>query len=155
MIEFKVTIIACLLIIFTSVFFIHFAFNNFIQMIEICNFAVVDSCVPANLLLLFAFSFIFITSFIIVIETTIYFMFKWVELEMKMGKKEKSDTKSNFKACEIQKNEILKAKKNAQKKFFNRKISEKTFDSLKHKYDSELMENERETNKLKKKNNDW
>jgi hypothetical protein len=66
------------------VFFIHYAFNNFITVTEYCAIKGGDLCLPSNLFLLFFFSFSFVVSFIVVIETTIYFMFRGIEVLMKM-----------------------------------------------------------------------
>ncbi|MBN2330183.1 MAG: hypothetical protein JXC85_00030 [Candidatus Aenigmarchaeota archaeon] len=93
MIDLRIVTISSLLIIFTSVFFIHFAFNNFVTLSEYCAAKGGDMCRPDNLLLFFAFSFSFVSAFIVVIETTIYFMFRSLELFAHMSEKREKRAK--------------------------------------------------------------
>jgi len=150
MIDIKVVTLSSLLIIFTSVFFIHYAFNNFISLTEYCAVEGGDLCLPTNLLLLFLFSFSFVIAFILVIETTIYFMFKGLEMLAHMSEARENKLKSAIASLEKKKSEIVDAKKAAQKKYFNRQVEEETFKKLKQKYNTEILEIEIKLTELKK-----
>ncbi len=150
MIDIKVVTLSSLLIIFTSVFFIHYAFNNFISVTEYCAVKGGDLCLPTNLLLLFLFSFSFVLAFIMVIETTIYFMFKGLEVLAHMSEAREKKLKSAIESLEKKKGEIEDAKKAVQKKYFNRQIDEETFKKLKQKYNTEIVDIEIKLTELKK-----
>jgi hypothetical protein len=151
MIDLRIVTLSSLLIIFTSVFFIHYAFNNFITISEYCTVEGGDMCLPGNLLLLFIFSFSFVISFIMVIETTIYFMFKGIELLTQMLEKREKRMKGSIESLENRKSEIINAKKEAQKKYLNRRISQETYNKMKDRYESELMEIEMKMSEMQKK----
>ncbi len=151
MIDLRIVTLSSLLIIFTSVFFIHYAFNNFITVSEYCAIKGGDMCLPGNLLLLFLFSFSFVIAFIMVIETTIYFMFKGLEIFAQMVDKRDKRMKGSLESLERKKLEIIKAKKEAQKKYLNRKISEETYNRMKDKYESDLMDVEMKMSEMNKK----
>ncbi len=151
MIDMRIVTLSSLLIIFTSVFFIHYAFNNFVSVSEFCAIKGGDMCLPTNLLLLFIFSFSFVISFIMVIETTIYFMFRGLEVFAEMATKREKKLKNTIKSLENKKNSIIQAKSEAQKRYLNRKIEEETYKKMKEKYESELMDVEMKINEMKKK----
>lgn len=151
MIQVKLVTLISLAIIFTSVFFVHFAFNNYFKMTEMCATKDTQYCNQANIFLYFLFSFVVVICFVVVIETTIYLMFREVEMEMKFSSESRKQMKSSIDSLEKRKVEIEKAKEEVQRKFFHRKISEKTFDQLKQKYDTELADVEMEMKEIKKK----
>ena len=140
MIDLRIVTLSSLLIIFTCVFFIHYAFNNFITVSEYCTMSGGEMCRLGNLLLLFVFSFSFVISFIMVIETTIYFMFRGLEIFAEMVEKRERRMQGGIETLERKKSEIIKAKKEAQKKYLNRRITQETYEKMKAKYESDLMD---------------
>ncbi len=147
----SVVMLASILIIFLSAFFIQFVFNNYYRITEICALSESTMCeYPANFPF-FLFSFLVIVSFLILMESTIYMMFKQSEMELKAGAAKDKQLKSDLEATEKRKADVIKAKKDAQKKYFNRQIEEKTFNAMKEKYDTELMEIEMQLSSLREK----
>jgi len=143
--------LASMSIIFLSAFFIQFIFNNYYRITEICAISGSEMCeYPANFPF-FLFSFLVIVSFLILMESTIYMMFKESAMEIKIGNTKEKELKSDLRTLEKRKAEVMKAKKDAQKNYFRRQIEEKTFNSMKEKYDTELMEIEMQLSALREK----
>jgi hypothetical protein len=151
MIDFRLVTVSSLLIIFTSVFFVHYAFNNFITVIEFCTIKSGDMCLPANMFLLFMFSFAFVTAFVMVIETTIYLMFRGLEVVAKMGEQHDKKLENTIESLQKKKMRIENSKKDAHKKYLNREMEQETFKKLKQKYNSEIVEIDMQINELQKK----
>ena len=151
MIKFRLVTFGSIVIIFASVFFIHFAFNNFVRINELCATAASNICIPSNMFLLFVFCFSVVGAFIGVIETAIYFMFKQVEMEMVISSKDDKKATRDIKMLQKRMEEIDKAKSEARKKYLGRKIEEATYRKIKDKYDRELMELEMEVEETKNK----
>lgn len=149
MIEFRVVIIASLVTIFVSVFFIHFAFDRFLTANEACATEIGPSCSNSSLFLLFVFCFSVVLAFIVVIETTVYYIFREVEMNIMVQMSATKKATRNVQDLEARKDELLRAKKDAERKYFGREIAENTYLEMKKKYDKELMEVEMETNRLK------
>jgi hypothetical protein len=150
MIEFRVVIIASLVTIFVSVFFIHFAFNSFIKVNETCATEVGPSCGSSGMLLLFVFCFSIVLAFIVVIESTVYYIFREVEMNIMMqvsGRPRRAER--SLPELESRRDELKAAKRDAERKYFGREIAENTYDEMKKKYDKELMELEMEINRQK------
>jgi hypothetical protein len=151
MLEFKVMSVISLVIIFISVFFVHFAFNSFIRIVELCSMDALPYCSDSSVYMIFIFSFAIVVSFVIVIESTVYFIFKQVEVNVVAGVTTESKMKSSQKDLEQRREEIKNAKKDARREYLNRKIEESTYNGLKEKYDKELFELETKMGKFKKK----
>jgi ABC-type multidrug transport system fused ATPase/permease subunit len=151
MIDLRIVSLSSLVIIFVSVFFIHYAFNNFITVTEYCAVKGGDFCLPTNLFLLFFFSFSFVVSFIVVIETTIYFMFKGVEIVAKMTEKREKKLKNSMESLEKRIFEIENAKREIHKKYLNRRIEHETYKKMKEKYEGQILDIEMQINEMKKK----
>ncbi len=150
MIEFRAVIIASLVTIFVSVFFIHFAFNSFIGASEVCATEIGPSCSSSNLFLLFVFCFSIVLAFIVVIETTVYYIFREVEMNimMQMSGSGRKAARS-LDELERRREELVAAKRDAERRYFGREIAESTYVEMKKKYDKELMEVEMEINRLR------
>ena len=151
MMEFRAVTFASLAVIFTSVFFVHFVFNIYVGTIELCSVQSGIACMPTNLFFLFIFSFSIVISFIVLIETTIYFMFKQVQMELEMGSERGKRLGKTLESLEREREEIEMAKKAAQKKYMNRQIGAETLKSMKQKYDSEIMDIEIQVKEMKRK----
>ncbi len=149
MIEFRVVILASLITIFVSVFFIHFAFNSFIRVNELCAVEIGPTCASASMFLLFIFCFSIVLAFIVVIESTVYYIFREVEMNMMMQVSGRVHRTMSITELEKRISELKTAKKDAERKYFGREISESTYVEMKQKYDKELMETEMELNKEK------
>jgi hypothetical protein len=147
--DFTIITASSLVVIFVSVFFIHFTLNNFFFMTEVCSLQTGPSCEPDSLFMLLVFTFLVVMAFIIVIESTIYYIFKGLEMgmlaEISVSKREMK----NIKELDSRKKEIKKAKNDAKKKYFRREIEQKTYSDIKDNYDKELMQVEHELKKLK------
>lgn len=85
--DLRIVTVASLLIIFTCVFFIHFAFENFITISEYCAMKGGEMCQQGNMSLMFSYSLACVIAFIVVIETTIFFMFKSLEIYAQLARK--------------------------------------------------------------------
>lgn len=149
--EFNVIITFSLIVIFVSVFFIHFSLNNFFFFNEMCTMKSSLLCDEASVFRLLIFTFLVVLAFILVIETTIYFIFKGMEInimaEAVSSKKDLKDLKELVK----RKKELKISKSGLRKKYFRREIEEKTYKEMSANYDKEIMEIETEINKLKMK----
>jgi len=142
MIEYKFVILVSCTIIFTSVFFIHFIFNNYFSISELCIIRGGDLCTEEHSFFYFLFSFLQTVSFMFIIETTIYLMFKHLETQTKLLKTLEKRMKDDIASLQRRKGEIEAAKKEAQKRYLKRELSEKAFESLKDRYDTEAAETE-------------
>jgi hypothetical protein len=151
MVDIKLVTVSSLVIVFLSVFSIHYAFNGIVNMAEFCSVKTGDICQPANLFIFFLFSFLFIVSFVAVIETTLYYMFKGIDLLTKRDAAQEKRIEETITSLEKKVIELEKSKKGLQKKYFNRQVDQDSYSKLKHKYDSELMETEMRISELKKK----
>jgi hypothetical protein len=151
MIEFRVVTLASLVVIFTSVFFVHFVFNNYVTTMENCSIYEGAGCTEISLSHLFVFSFFVVVAFIILIETTIYFMFRQVELEMKYNFMGDKKTGESLQGLEDRLEELKKAKKEAQKKYLNREMGSDALRSMERKYNKEITELEVRITEMKKK----
>jgi biopolymer transport protein ExbB/TolQ len=149
MLEFRIITIASLVTIFVSVFFIHFAFNSFIRVSEVCAMESGVTCSSPSMFLIFLFCFSVVLAFIVVIETTVYYIFREVEVNMMAQISGRKSSEKTMQSLEKRKEELLKAKKDANRKYFGREIDENTYRELKQKYDKEIMELEMEINKMK------
>jgi len=149
--EFNVIISFSLIVIFVSVFFIHFALNNFFFFNELCTMKTSLICDEAGVFRLLLFTFLVVLAFIFVIETTIYYIFKGMEInvmaEAAGSKKDLKDMKDLVKRGK----ELKKSKSSLRRKYFRREIEEKTYKEMNANYDKEIMEIETEINKLKMK----
>jgi hypothetical protein len=147
--EFSLIIASSLVVIFLAVFFIHFTLNNFFLMNEICSVQVGPVCNVQSMSMLLVFTFLVVMAFIIVIETTIYYIFKGLEIGMLAGLSASKKEATTLRELERRKKEIKKEKNDARKKYFRREIEEKTYNDIKESYDRELMEVENELKKIK------
>lgn len=150
MAEFRVVIIASLVTIFVSVFFIHYAFNSFIRVNELCATEIGPSCGSSGMLMLFMFCFSIVLAFIVVIESTVYYIFKEVEMNVVAqvsGRGRRADRP--LAELEARRDELKSAKKDAERKYFGREIAESTYAEMKKKYDKELMDLEMQINRQK------
>lgn len=149
-VQFKLVTVTSLVIVFTSVFLVHFIFNNYFRISEMCAMGTGIFCVQPNTTFLFLFSLFVIVAFIIVIETTVYLMFREVEMEMRMSEMKQKHLENDAVSLKKRKGELLRAKKDAQRKYFKRQIAEKTYEGLKEKYDTEIAEIEAQMKEIRK-----
>jgi hypothetical protein len=149
MIEFRVVIIASLVTIFVSVFFIHYAFDSFLKANQNCATEIGPSCSSSNLLLLFIFCFSVVIAFIVVIESTVYYIFREVEMNIMVQVSGRNKAEKSLDELLRRSEELKAAKRDADRKYFGREISESTYMEMKKKYDKELMELEMDINRIK------
>ena len=149
--EFSLITMISLIVIFVSVFFMHFTLNNFFFMNDVCSSSTGPACTETSMFMLMIFTFLLVMSFIIVIESTIYYIFREVEMRAFVREGESGKVVKSLKAALTRRRELLKAKEEARKKFFSRKIGEKTYNDLRGKYDKEIVETENEIKKARKK----
>ncbi len=149
--EFSLIIASSLVVIFLSVFFIHFTLNNFFLMNEICSVQTGPACNVQSLSMLLVFTFLVVIAFIGVIESTIYYIFRGLEMGMLAGLSASNREAKTRRELERREKEIKKEKNDARKRYFRREIEEKTYNDIKANYDKELMEVENELKKLKMK----
>jgi len=147
--EFSAVVIASLVIIFISVFLIHFSLNSLYIMNEKCAVSSSPPCTETGMLSLLAFTLIVVISFIALIESTIYYIFRDVETNMLIQLSERKKEVKNVKELMRRRKDLRKAKDDARKKYFRREIEERTYNEIKSKYDKELMEIEMKLKKLR------
>lgn len=149
--EINLITLSSLVVIFVSVFFMHVTLNNFFFMNDLCSSNTGPACTESSIFMLLIFTFLIVLSFIIVIESTIYYIFREVEMRLFAQAGESKKDVRSIKAAMTRKQELLKAKEDARKKYYSRKIGEKTYNELRDKYDKEILETENEINKARKK----
>lgn len=142
----KLPMIIGLIIIFICMFSIHFVFNSYIRVSELC---IQEVCEPEITTPLFIFSMFIISAFVLIIESTIYLMLKEIQMEVSLAKKEIITLESRIKELQKKRKEIMKSKKIIQKKYYKREIDEASYKKLKEGYDQTLVQTEMEIGNLK------
>ncbi len=138
--EFSVIVASSLIVIFLSVFFIHYTLDRFYTMNEICAVQTGASCTENGMFMMLLFTFMMVMAFIAVIETTIYYIFKEVEMKILMEIRKKGSEDKNVTDLEKRRKDLEKAKSDARKKYFQRKMEESTYNEIRMRYEKELME---------------
>lgn len=138
--KFKIVVSFSLIIIFLAMFFIHYSLNNFFITAEACSVSTGAICSGQGMQMILVFTFLMVMAFIIVIETTLFFIFKEIEIEVIVeATRAKKDIKSK-KDLIRKKKEIEKSKADVRRKYFRREIEESTFKNLKESYDRDIVE---------------